>query len=55
MDHEDFVLSLLCKSLINRRLFKVEVGSEAVDETLQQNVLKDTYSVSISVWEKLNI
>ncbi|HPM10244.1 MAG TPA: HD domain-containing protein [Paludibacter sp.] len=40
MDHEDFVLSLLCKSLINRRLFKVEVGSEAVDETLQQNVLK---------------
>ena len=40
MNHEDFVLSLLCKSFINRRLFKVEVGSEAVDKSVQQNVLK---------------
>jgi HD superfamily phosphohydrolase len=40
MNHEDFVLSLLCKSFINRRLFKVEVGSEAVDAAVQQNTLK---------------
>jgi len=40
MNHEDFVLSLLCKSFINRKLFKVQVGSEAVDETLQKNALK---------------
>jgi len=35
--HPDFVLSLLCKSFINRRLFKVEVRTEPTEDEFQQN------------------
>jgi hypothetical protein len=38
--HPDFVLSLLCKSFINRRLFKVEIRSEPTDNEYQQNIIK---------------
>ena len=39
MDHEDLILSLLCKSLINRKLFKVELRTEAVDSDEQKRIL----------------
>lgn len=38
--HPDFVLSLLCKSFINRRLFKVEIRTEPTENEYQQNILK---------------
>lgn len=38
--HHDFVLSLLCKSFINRRLFKVEIRTEPTENEYQQNILK---------------
>lgn len=38
--HSDFVLSLLCKSFINRRLFKVEVRMEPTEDEFQQNKIK---------------
>ncbi|MDD4198620.1 MAG: HD domain-containing protein [Paludibacter sp.] len=39
-DHPDFVLSLLCQSFINRRLFKVEIRTEATDGCVQQEALR---------------
>jgi len=38
--HEDVVLSELCKSFTNRRLFKVEIGTDSIDETVRQQYLK---------------
>jgi HD superfamily phosphohydrolase len=38
--HTDIVLSELCKAFTNRRLFKVEVSSEIVDESIRQQYLK---------------
>jgi len=38
--HSDIVLSELCKAFTNRRLFKVEVGSEITSETKRQQYLK---------------
>ncbi|MEA4936967.1 MAG: HD domain-containing protein [Paludibacter sp.] len=38
--HPDFVLSLLCKSFINRRLFKVEIRTEPTDDEYQHNIIK---------------
>lgn len=38
--HPDIVLSELCKSFTNRRLFKVEIGSESIDEAVRQQYLK---------------
>lgn len=38
--HPDFVLSLLCKSLINRRLFKVEIRTEPTGDEYQQDIIK---------------
>jgi HD superfamily phosphohydrolase len=40
-NHPDFVLSLLCKSFINRRLFKVEIKTEATDGRIQKEALKN--------------
>jgi uncharacterized protein len=37
--HSDIVLSTLCKSFINRRLFKVEIGSEPFDKQKLDNQL----------------
>lgn len=39
-NHPDFVLSLLCKSFIDRRLFKVEVRTEPTEAEFQQNKIK---------------
>lgn len=38
--HPDFVLSLLCKYFINRKLFKVEIRTEATNGFIQQEALK---------------
>ncbi len=49
-NHPDFVLSLLCKSFINRRLFKVEIRTEATDGRIQKEALKsymDRFQISI--------
>ncbi len=46
VNHHDFVLSELSKALVNRRLFKIEMGNERIDEArlkkLKQTV-KSTY------------
>jgi HD superfamily phosphohydrolase len=39
-NHPDFVLSLLCSSFINRKLFKVEVRTEATNGIIQEQTLK---------------
>jgi len=38
--HQDIVLSTLCKSFTNRRLFKVEVGAEPVGTDRRETLLK---------------
>lgn len=37
--HSDVVLSTLCKSFTNRKLFKVEIGTEPVNESKRQDLL----------------
>jgi HD superfamily phosphohydrolase len=49
-NHPDLVLSLLCKSFINRRLFKVEIRTEATDGRIQEEALKsymDHFQISL--------
>ena len=38
--HSDFVLSLLCKSFINRRLFKVEIKTQPTEINDQEKIIK---------------
>lgn len=38
-DHSDKVLSMLCKSLVERRLFKIEMTKDEVDEDKKQSLL----------------
>ena len=38
--HSDIVLATLCKAFTNRRLFKVEISSEVVNESVRQRYLK---------------
>jgi HD superfamily phosphohydrolase len=38
--HHDIVLSTLCKAFTNRQLFKVEIETEAIDESKRQQYLK---------------
>ncbi|MDP4238137.1 MAG: HD domain-containing protein [Bacteroidota bacterium] len=38
--HSDIVLSELCKSFTNRRLFKVEISTDTVEESIRQQHLK---------------
>jgi HD superfamily phosphohydrolase len=38
--HTDIVLSELCKAFTNRRLFKVEISTEMIDESIRQQYLK---------------
>ncbi len=38
-NHNDIVLSTLCKAFTNRRLFKVEVGSKPIDESKRDSLL----------------
>lgn len=48
--HADIVLSTLCKAFTDRRLFKVEIGSEPIDKDIRRNQLKqymDYFNVSI--------
>ena len=48
--HQDIVLSTLCKSFTNRRLFKVEVGAEPVGTDRRETLLKqyvEYFGVSI--------
>jgi hypothetical protein len=49
--HSDFILSTLCKAFTDRKLFKVEIGTEPIDETrknfqLQQYI--SNFNVTIS-------
>jgi hypothetical protein len=37
MQHEDFILSELCKRLINRKLLKIQFANQSEIETLKQN------------------
>ncbi|MDD4490637.1 MAG: HD domain-containing protein [Paludibacter sp.] len=39
-NHPDFVLSLLCSSFINRKLFKVEIRTEATNGKVQEEALR---------------
>ena len=39
-NHPDFVLSLLCKSFINRRLFKVEIRTQPTEKNDQEKIIK---------------
>jgi hypothetical protein len=39
--HPDKILSTLCRSLINRRLFKVKLQAEPIDDDLLQNRTKE--------------
>lgn len=58
MNHEDKVLSFLCKSLINRNLFKITMQNEAFDEkeiTDKKNALQLKYSLSEDEVNKLVI
>ncbi len=45
--HEDPILSTLCRHLINRKLYKVELGSEKIDVTYLKQ-LQSNYSVNAS-------
>ncbi len=45
--HEDPILSTLCRHLINRKLYKVELGSEKIDATYLKQ-LQSNYSVNAS-------
>jgi len=38
--HSDIVLSELCKAFTNRRLFKVEISTALIDESIRQQYLK---------------
>jgi len=38
--HTDIVLSTLCKAFTNRRLFKVEISTETINESIRQQYLK---------------
>jgi hypothetical protein len=40
MSHTDIVLSELCKAFTNRRLFKVEISTAEIDESVRQQYLK---------------
>jgi HD superfamily phosphohydrolase len=40
MSHTDIVLSELCKAFTNRRLFKVEISTAMIDESIRQQYLK---------------
>jgi HD superfamily phosphohydrolase len=42
--HPDVVLSTLCKSFTDRRLFKVEIGTKPIDAEKRQNQLKQYMS-----------
>jgi HD superfamily phosphohydrolase len=58
MIHEDKVLSFLCKSLINRNLFKITMQNEAFDEkeiTDKKNALQLKYNLSEDEVNKLVI
>jgi HD superfamily phosphohydrolase len=49
--HADIVLSELCRAFTNRQLFKVEVGTDLIDESIRQQYLKQYqqyFGVSIS-------
>lgn len=58
MNHSDKVLSFLCTSLINRRLFKIKMLDEPLDETFiaeQKQALKDAHNLSDIEVDKLII
>jgi len=42
--HSDIVLSTLCKAFTDRHLFKVEIRTEAVDESMRQEYLRQYQS-----------
>jgi hypothetical protein len=49
--HSDIVLSTLCKAFTNRRLFKVEIGTQAISKEIKQKHLEqyaDYYNININ-------
>ena len=49
--HQDIVLSTLCRSFTDRRLFKVEINTESTDKLKKENMLKQ-YMSHFNVSEK---
>ncbi|NQU34661.1 MAG: HD domain-containing protein, partial [Bacteroidetes bacterium] len=42
--HDDLILSTLCRSIINRKLFKIEIQKEPFESTIVDNIKKQTMS-----------
>ena len=42
MDNEDFVLSELCKMIINRQLLKIKISNKPVPQTKLKSKIKET-------------
>jgi uncharacterized protein len=40
MNHEDFILSTLCKRMVNRQLYRIEIQNEAFDEDYIKRIEK---------------
>lgn len=49
MNHEDFVLSFLCKSLINRNLFKIEINKDENFDNSKIEELKKNIATRFSI------
>ena len=43
-NHDDLILSTLCSSIINRKLFKIEIQKEPFESTIVDNIKKQTMS-----------
>ncbi len=53
-NHEDFILSHLCKCFINRNLFKIKLQKEKIDtsfvQVLKQKALKKYPTIQANEW-----
>lgn len=55
-DHPDFILSFLCKGMINRKLYKVEISNKPFPEDRVEGlrkILKSRYSLTVDVMNYL--
>jgi len=49
-DHDDRILSLLCNMLVNRNLYKIEMGNEPVEKSRVQRICENT-AISLEITE----
>jgi uncharacterized protein len=50
MDHEDRILSLLCKNLVNRHLYKIEIQNEPFDKAFSADIrMKTSAALNLSM------